>query len=312
MRIVKETNIDFIGVRYYAYAISAVIILAGLISLIVKGGPIWGVDFQGGVVLQAKFNREVTTDEIRSVVESAGIPNVSVQHGQTKDEVIVSSPEVGLIGGREASDIMKEALMNPGNPWIIDEKAINVDKVNPSVGRDLIIGAIKSLSLGLALILIYMAIRFEFRFGLGGIIALFHDVAVTLGFFSLFNEPIDLSAVAAFLTIIGFSINDTIVIFDRVRENMKLMKGKSFDEILNVSINQNLGRTIITTGTALLTIIAIFVIARVGTLHTLSFALLVGFISGVYSTLYIAAPVVRAWHFSIIPKRFRKAESKIA
>lgn len=309
MRIVKETNIDFIGVRYYAYAISAVVILAGLISLIVKGGPTWGVDFQGGVVLQAKFDRAVTTDEIRSAIESAGVPNVSVQHGQTKDEVIVSSPEVGLIGGKEVSDIMKEALIK-SNSWVVDEKAINVDRVSPSVGRDLIVGAIKSLSLGLALILIYMAIRFEFRFGLGGIVALFHDVAVTLGFFSLFNEPIDLSAVAAFLTIIGFSINDTIVIFDRVRENMKLMKGKSFDEILNVSVNQNLGRTIITTGTALLTIIAIFAIARVGTLHTLSFALLVGFISGVYSTLYIAAPVVRAWHFSIIPKRFRKTESK--
>ncbi|HGE69814.1 TPA: protein translocase subunit SecF [Candidatus Poribacteria bacterium] len=309
MRIVKETNIDFIGVRYYAYAISAVVILAGLISLIVKGGPTWGVDFQGGVVLQAKFDRAVTTDEIRSAIESAGVPNVSVQHGQTKDEVIVSSPEVGLIGGKEVSDIMKEALIK-SNSWVVDEKAINVDRVSPSVGRDLIVGAIKSLSLGLALILIYMAIRFEFRFGLGGIVALFHDVAVTLGFFSLFNEPIDLSAVAAFLTIIGFSINDTIVIFDRVRENMKLMKGKSFDEILNVSVNQNLGRTIITTGTALLTIIAIFAIARVGTLHTLSFALLVGFISGVYSTLYIASPVARAWHFSIIPKRFRKTESK--
>lgn len=309
MRIVKETNIDFIGVRYYAYAISAVVILAGLISLIVKGGPTWGVDFQGGVVLQAKFDRAVTTDEIRSAIESAGVPNVSVQHGQTKDEVIVSSPEVGLIGGKEVSDIMKEALIK-SNSWVVDEKAINVDRVSPSVGRDLIVSAIKSLSLGLALILIYMAIRFEFRFGLGGVVALFHDVAVTLGFFSLFNEPIDLSAVAAFLTIIGFSINDTIVIFDRVRENMKLMKGKSFDEILNVSVNQNLGRTIITTGTALLTIIAIFAIARVGTLHTLSFALLVGFISGVYSTLYIASPVARAWHFSIIPKRFRKTESK--
>jgi len=309
VRIVKETNIDFIGVRYYAYAISAVVILAGLISLIVKGGPTWGVDFQGGVVLQAKFDRAVTTDEIRSAIESAGVPNVSVQHGQTKDEVIVSSPEVGLIGGKEVSDIMKEALIK-SNSWVVDEKAINVDRVSPSVGRDLIVSAIKSLSLGLALILIYMAIRFEFRFGLGGVVALFHDVAVTLGFFSLFNEPIDLSAVAAFLTIIGFSINDTIVIFDRVRENMKLMKGKSFDEILNVSVNQNLGRTIITTGTALLTIIAIFAIARVGTLHTLSFALLVGFISGVYSTLYIASPVARAWHFSIIPKRFRKTESK--
>jgi preprotein translocase subunit SecF len=311
VRLVKDTNIDFIGVRRYAYVLSAIIILAGIISLIVKGGPTWGVDFQGGVVIQAKFDRVVTTDEVRATIESAGIPNVSVQHGQTKDEVIISTPEVGLIGGREASDVMKETLIN-SKSWTIDEKSIAVDKVSPSVGKDLVVGAIKSLSLGLLLILVYVAIRFEFRFGLGGIVALFHDVAVTLGFFSILNEPIDLSAVAAFLTIIGFSINDTIVIFDRVRENMKIMKGKSFDEILNVSINQNLGRTIITTGTALLTIIAIFVIARVGTLHTLSLALLIGFISGVYSTLYIAAPVVRAWHFNIIPKRFRKAEAKSA
>jgi len=285
--------------------------LAGMISLIVKGGPTWGVDFQGGVVITAKFDRIVTTDEVRTTIESAGVPNVSVQHGQTKDEVVISSPEVGLIGGKETSDVMKDALINSKN-WSIDQNAIATDKVSPSVGKDLIYAAIKSLSLGLALILVYMAIRFEFRFGLGGVVALFHDVAVTLGFFSLLNEPIDLSAVAAFLTIIGFSINDTIVIFDRVRENMKLMKGKSLDEILNVSINQNLGRTIITTGTALLTIIAILIIARVGTLHTLSLALLIGFISGVYSTLYIAAPVVRAWHFSIIPKRFRKAEAKSA
>lgn len=311
MRLVKDTNIDFIGVRYYAYAFSAIVILAGIISLIVKGGPTWGVDFQGGVVIQAKFDRVVTTDEVRTTIESAGIPNVSVQHGQTKDEVVISSPEVGLIGGKETSDVMKDALIN-SKSWSINQNAIATDKVSPSVGRDLVVGAIKSLSLGLLLILVYMAIRFEFRFGLGGVIALFHDVAVTLGFFSLLNEPIDLSAVAAFLTIIGFSINDTIVIFDRVRENMKLMKGSSFDEILNVSVNQNLGRTIITTGTALLTIIAILVIARVGTLHTLSLALLIGFISGVYSTLYIASPVARAWHFSLIPKRFRKAEAKSA
>jgi len=308
VRIIKETKIDFIGARRYAYLFSAVIILAGLISLIVKGGPTWGVDFQGGVVILAKFNRVVTTDEVRSVVESAGISNVSVQHGQAKDEVIISTPEAQVVAGKEVSDVMKESLIK-NTTWSIDEKSISVDKVSPSVGKDLIAGAIKSLSLGLALILIYVAIRFEFRFGLGGIIALFHDVFVTLGFFSLLNEPIDLTAVAAFLTIIGFSINDTIVIFDRVRENMKLLKGKSFDDILNISINQTLGRTIITTGTALLTVIAIFVIGRVGSLHTLSLALIIGFISGVYSTLYIASPIARSWHYSLIPKRFRKAES---
>lgn len=308
MRILKETHIDFIGFRYIAYTISAVVILAGLVSLIVKGGPNWGVDFKGGVVLQAKFDRAVTTDEVRSVIESAGISDVSVQHGQTKDEVIVSTPEVQQIKGKETSDIMKELLIK-NNTWTIDEKAINVDKVSPSVGKDLISSAIKSVLLGLLLILIYVAIRFEFRFGLGGIVALFHDVFVTLGIFSLLNEPVDLTAIAAFLTIIGFSINDTIVIFDRVRENMKLLKGKTFDEILNISINQTLSRTIITTGTALLTVLAILIIARVGALHIMSLALVIGFISGVYSTLYIASPIARSWHFHIIPKKLKKAES---
>jgi preprotein translocase subunit SecF len=308
VQILKETHIDFIGFRYIAYTISAVVILAGLVSLIVKGGPNWGVDFKGGIVLQAKFDRAVTTDEVRSVIESAGISDVSVQHGQTKDEVIVSTPEVQQIKGKETSDIMKESLIK-NNTWTIDEKAINVDKVSPSVGKDLIASATKSVLLGLLLILVYVAIRFEFRFGLGGIVALFHDVFVTLGIFSLLNEPVDLTAIAAFLTIIGFSINDTIVIFDRVRENMKLMKGKTFDEILNLSINQTLSRTIITTGTALLTVLAILIIARVGALHIMSLALVIGFISGVYSTLYIASPIARAWHFSIIPKKLKKAES---
>jgi preprotein translocase subunit SecF len=307
VRLIKETNFDFIGVRRIAYVISTVVILAGIISLIVKGGPTWGVDFKGGVVVQAKFDRIVTTDEVRSVIESAGISQVSVQHGQAKDEVIISTPEDQMIDGKEVSDLIKETLLKPTNPWKVDEKAINVDKVSPSVGKDLIASAIKSLGLGILLILVYVAIRFEFRFGLGGIVALFHDVLVTIGFFSILNEPIDLTAVAAFLTIIGFSINDTIVIFDRVRENMKLLKGKSFDEILNISINQTLSRTIITTGTALLTIIAILIIARVGTLHTLSLALLIGFISGVYSTLYIASPIARM-HIRLMPRRMKKAE----
>jgi len=308
VRIIRETHINFLGARRVAYVISAVIIIAGMVSLIAKGGPKWGVDFKGGVVVQAKFDRAVTTDEIRSAVENAGISQVSVQHGQSKEEVIISTPEDQVIAGKEVSDLIKSTLMKPENTWKADDKAINVDKVSPSVGRDLISSAIKSLGLGILLILLYIAIRFEFRFGLGGVIALFHDVLVTLGIFSLLNEPIDLTAVAAFLTIIGFSINDTIVIFDRVRENMKLLKGKTFDEILNISINQTLSRTIITTLTSLLTVIAILIIAKVGTLHTLSLALLIGFISGVYSTLYIASPVARAWHVRILPRSMKSAE----
>ncbi|MGQ9611001.1 MAG: protein translocase subunit SecF [bacterium] len=302
MQLLKNTNFDFIRVRYIAYTISAVVILAGIISLIVKGGPNWGVDFKGGVVIQAKFDRVVSSDEIRSVMEKSGISQISVQRGASPNELIISTPESETSSGMDLSEIMKSTLINPSNPWKTDESAISIDKVNPSVGRDLVNGAIKSILFGLILILVYMAFRFEFRFGVGGIVALFHDVAVTLGIFSLLNEEIDLTAIAAFLTIIGFSINDTIVIFDRVRENMKLLKGKTFDEILNISINQTLSRTIITTGTSLLTVIAILIIAKVGTLYTLSLALLIGFISGVYSTLFIASPIARVWHISFKKK----------
>lgn len=302
MQILKETHFDFIRVRYIAYAISGVVILAGLISLIVKGGPAFGVDFKGGVVITAKFDRPVTTDEVRSLLENAGVPQISVQHGETRDEAIISTLELQTAEGEDVSDHIKAILTKADNPWKVDEAGINVDKVNASVGRDLVLSAIKSILFGLVLILVYMWFRFEFRFGVGGVIALFHDVFVTLGIFSLLNEEIDLSAIAAFLTIIGFSINDTIVIFDRVRENIKIVKGKSFDDILNISINQTLSRTIITSGTALLTVLAIFVIAKVGTLHTLSLALLIGFISGVYSTLFIATPIVRGWHLRLLQR----------
>jgi len=308
VQILKETHFDFIGFRYIAYTISGVVILAGLVSLILKGGPTYGVDFKGGVVVQAKFDRPVTTDEVRSVLENAGAVQISVQHGATRDEAIISTPEVQTAGGKDVSDLIREILVKPDNTWKVDEKGITIDKVNPSVGRDLISAAIRAVILGLGLILVYVWLRFDLRFGVGGIVALFHDVFVTLGFFSIFNKEINLSAVGAFLTIVGFSINDTIVIFDRVRENLKLHRGKDFDEILNLSINQTLSRTIITTGTALLTVISIFAIARVGDLHILSLALLVGFISGVYSTVYIASPIAR---LNILQRRM-KAPVKVA
>lgn len=307
MEIFKNPNFDFIQFRHIAYVISAVVIAAGLISLIVKGGPNWGVDFKGGVVIQVKFDRVVSSDEIRSAMEEAGISQISVQRGATAEELIISTVESETSTGVDVSEKMKSVLIDPSQPWKTDETKINIDKVSPSVGKELINGAIRSVVMGLVLILIYMAFRFELRFGVGGIVALFHDVIVTLGIFSLLNKEIDLTAIAAFLTIVGFSINDTIVVFDRVRENMKLLKGKSFDEVLNVSINQTLSRTIITTLTSLLTVIAILAIARVGTLHTLSLALLIGFISGVYSTLFIASPIARSWHIRFLSRKKESA-----
>lgn len=299
MQLFLNANYDFVGRRRIAYAISIILLAAGIISLIIKGGPNFGVDFRGGVVIQAKFDRPVNPGEIRSVLQKAGLPDVSVQRAESNDEVVISTPEVQMIGGKDVSDLIKEVLANPSNPWKVDEGGVNTDKVSASVGKDLVYSAIKSIAFAVVLILIYMWFRFELKFGIAAIIALVHDVLIVLGIFSILNEPVDLPTVAAFLTIIGYSLNDTIVVFDRIRENLKLRRGENFEKLINDSINQTLGRTVITGATTLFTLIVIFVLSRVGTLHTLSLALLIGIIIGTYSSVFVASPILRGWHLKI-------------
>ena len=160
-------------------------------------------------------------------------------------------------------------------------------------------GAIKSAVLALILILVYIWFRFEMRFGFAAIITLVHDVVITLGIFSILREEINLPTIAGFLTIIGYSLNDTIVVFDRIRENTRTQKGVEFDKIINISINQTISRTIITSMTTLFAVISIFALARVGTLHTLSLALLIGVIVGTYSSIFVASPILHGWHLRL-------------
>jgi preprotein translocase SecF subunit len=230
---------------------------------------------------------------------SAGITQVSVQHGETDHEVVISTPEVEMPGESDLSDFIKDVLAREDNPWKVDEKGINTDKVSASVGHDLMGSSIKSIIFALALILAYIWIRFELRFGVAAIITLVHDVLITLGIFSLLNEEINLPTIAAFLTIVGYSLNDTIVVFDRIRENIKVQRGKEFDSIINSSINQTLSRTIITSITTLFAVLSIFALAKVGTLHTLSLALLIGVIVGTYSSIFVASPILHGWHLRV-------------
>jgi len=299
LQLLTNTSFDFMGRRRIAFVISGVLILAGLLSLGLRRGPNFGVDFRGGVVIQAKFDREVSTDEIRSILVAAGVNQVSVQHGEGSDEIVVSTPEVQIPGVSDISDHIKTQLTKADNPWKVDEGGVNTDKVSASVGRDFMTSAIKSIIFALVLILAYIWFRFELRFGVAAIITLVHDVLVTLGIFSILNEEINLPTVAAFLTIVGYSLNDTIVVFDRIRENIKLHKGKSFDETINDSINQTISRTIITSITTLFAVLSIFAIARVGTLHTLSLALLIGVIVGTYSSIFVASPILHGWHLRL-------------
>jgi preprotein translocase subunit SecF len=299
LQLLVAKNFDFMGRRRIAFIVSGVLILAGLISLIVKGGPNMGVDFSGGVVIQVKFDRVVTPAEVRSVLQEAQLSQVSVQRGETEYEVVISTPEFQLAGEKDTSDLIKDVLNKEDNPWKIDAGGINTDKVSASVGRDFTISAIQSIALALVLILGYIWFRFELRFGVAAVIALIHDVLLTLGIFSILNEEINLPTIAAFLTIVGYSLNDTIVVFDRIRENVKIQRGRSFDEVINGSINQTLSRTIITSLTTLFAVISIFALAKVGTLHTLSLALLIGVIVGTYSSIFVASPILHGWHLRL-------------
>ncbi len=299
MQFLTNTNFDFMSRRRIAFVVSGVLILAGLVSLGIRGGPNFGVDFRGGVVIQAKFDKSITADEIRAVLAAEGIDRVSVQRGETDNEVVISTPEVQMAGGKDISDLIKDALTKESNPWKVDAGGVNTDKVSSSVGRDFMASAIKSIIFALALILAYIWFRFEFRFGVAAIITLIHDVLITLGIFSILNEEINLPTIAGFLTIVGYSLNDTIVVFDRIRENIKLHRGKSFDETINDSINQTISRTIITSVTTLFAVISVFALARVGALHTLSLALLIGVVVGTYSSIFVASPILHGWHLRL-------------
>jgi preprotein translocase subunit SecF len=375
LQFLTDTNVDFMRRRHIAFAISGFLIVAGLVSLGLRRGPNFGVDFRGGVFIQAKFEEPITTNEIRSALQAAGIAQLRVQRGETNDEVVISTSEVeteALMAGKllfsvepsyqtdlanlnipeglrqefesneivlsenatvsieeednewliadsggkyyvrkgedklniyagesDVSELIKGVLTREGNSWKVDEKGINIDKVSASVGRDLMSSAIKSGIIALVLILAYIWFRFELRFGVAAIITLVHDVIVTLGIFSILNEEINLPTIAAFLTIIGYSLNDTIVVFDRIRENIKVLRGKEFDELINTSINQTISRTIITSMTTLFAVISIFALAKVGTLHTLSLALLIGVIVGTYSSIFVASPILHGWHLRL-------------
>lgn len=295
MQFLTNTSFDFMRRRRIAFIISGVLIIAGLVSLVLRAGPNFGVDFRGGVVIQAKFNRPMSTGEVRSALQAAGISIASVQQGESDQEVVVSTKEVQTAGAGDVSEQIKVVLTKLG----VDERSVNTDKVDPSVGRDFMGSAIKSIILALVLILAYIWFRFELRFGVAAIITLVHDVVVTLGIFSILNEEINLSTIAGFLTIVGYSLNDTIVVFDRIRENIKLQRGKDFDKIINSSINQTISRTIITSITTLFAVISIFALARVGTLHTLSLALMIGVIVGTYSSIFVASPILHGWHLRL-------------
>jgi preprotein translocase subunit SecF len=370
MEIFKNTNFDFLGKKMPFIIVSLLLTAAGIGSLIMKGGPRYGIDFKGGTVTTVRFQNNVSEDQIRAAL-SAKIPGeIVVQRDTTTNDVLISTelrdekelaaarllvldtlaanfggatgdkkdlsnagsglvaellrgPLAASFNEQQVQDVAKaitsyrdtekrgllgniDALsgVNGVNAQVLDalKQAFIVapyqvrgfDLVGPKVGAELRTQALNATLLALAGMLVYIAFRFEFAYGLAAVLAVFHDTIITIGLFSIFDKEISLTVIAALLTLVGFSMNDTIVVFDRVRENLPAMRKEKFETVVNTSINQTLSRTILTSGLTFLTAAALWLFGG-AVLNGFSFALVVGIIVGTYSSIFIASPILIWW-----------------
>ena len=339
MQFIKPgININFIGKRKIAFILSSFMILATICLLVWRGGPNYGVDFSGGVLVQIKMAQKVSPSEIKKALEVVNLEDSIVQEfgeaGQSEYLIRIRKTEVEL---SSLGDRVEKALKTGFGDKV---EIRRVEMVGPKVGKDLRQKALFAIFYSILFIAIYISGRFELkwlmsiimalclafvvyitsRFGisvtwlilialivtltlclflnlkyaLGAIIAIIHDVIITLGFFALTEREVSLSIIAAFLTIVGYSLNDTIIVFDRIRENVRRFRRKPFEETMNQSINETLSRTILTSGTTLIVIIALFVLGG-GVIHDFAFALLVGVVVGTYSSIFVASPILMIW-----------------
>lgn len=374
MQIFKETNFDFLGKKWLFIGLSLVLTAVGLISLVAKGGPRYGIDFNGGALMYVKFANPPHADKIRTALSAKLSGEVTVQDLAGSDEMLIgteiksdqqlnaarskmeevlranfgepggkldlnntgqgaladrlrdplqrsnvpvneqqlkdlaksilsyrdSSPRSGLVRG--LGELSSVEGVTPAVMAVLKQECYtsqfairNVEMVGPKVGKDLRRQAIMATLYALGGMLVYIAFRFEWIYGLAAVIAVFHDTLITVGLFSIFNKEISLTVVAAILTLVGYSMNDTIVIFDRIRENLKVMRKEKLESLINISVNQTLSRTALTSGLTFLTCIALFLFGG-PVLHGFSFALVVGIIVGTYSSVFIASPIVLFWN----------------
>ena len=292
MQIIKhDINIDFVGKRKLAMLISGFLILVGMASLVVHGGPNYGIDFVGGTLVQVKFAEETDAAKIKDSLSSLDLGSVVVQHfGDDANEYLIRVQE--STKNKDLSGMISGSLETSYGAGQVDIR--RVEMVGPQVGKDLRQKGLLSILYAMIGILIYIAWRFELRFAVGAIVALLHDVLITLGAFSLSGREIDLPIIAAFLAIIGYSLNDTIIVYDRIRENYGKHQKKGFTAVVNSSINETLSRTILTSGTTLLVVLALFIFGG-GVIHNFAFALLIGILIGTYSSIFVASPVLIFW-----------------
>ena len=334
--IKRNTNFDFFGARKYAYVLSAVLLLISLISLIIKGGPQYGIDFSGGINVQVKFSQAVPLDKIRTALDNSALAGVIVQNfGDAADREVLLRIPFKDQSSAEIRDAVSQGL-NENFPDLSYEIK-RLEMVGPKVGADLREKALQAIFYAVLLMATYISGRFEqkwmvaglmaaglasvvyvlellnasmslsvvvatiatlvlcvvlrLKYALGAIVGLLHDVMFPLGLFSLLNKDIDLTIIAALLTIVGYSLNDSIIIFDRIRENLRGKTALDLEGVINKSINQTLTRTIITSGTTILAVLALYIFGG-SVIHDFALVMLVGIVAGTYSSIFVAAPVL--------------------
>jgi preprotein translocase subunit SecF len=302
MHIFQNTDYDFLRWRWHAIILSWVIIIAGVATIWVKGIP-KGVEFAGGTVVIEQFEQPVTVQQVREALDKSfpgGGQNLVVQsYGDPSlRQVMIRVPAIGAESGTKLSEkaVQVEAALRQGG-GLPAFKQVGTEIVGPTVGEELTTKGLLATVLSLVIILGYLAFRFQLSFGVGAVVATIHDLLITLAFLAFFRYDMTLNVIAAILTMAGFSTNDTIVIFDRIRENLRSMRRDSLHHVINVSVNQTLGRTVITSGLVLLTSLALFFFGG-EVLHGFAFTMVVGIITGTYSSVFIAAAIVSFWRGS--------------
>jgi preprotein translocase subunit SecF len=306
LQILKKTNIDFIGKRYYAFAISGILLILGLAAFVAifLGKADLGIDFAGGTMLQGYFEKEVRIGELRAALSRNGYDDAFIQslHREEPNYFLIrvkvtTDEDVTQISSDILSVLAKEF---PQSKFNMD----SVDGIGPAVGRTLQRQARWAVLIALAGILLYIWIRFDFRFGVAATVTTLHDVLLVLGILFILQKDITLLVVTALLTLAGYSLNDTVVLFDRIRENLKLFRKKgNFPSTINASINEVLSRTIITSITTFSVVFTLFLVGG-EVVHDFGLALMIGIVVGTYSSVFVASPIIMEWERRS-PKRFK-------
>jgi preprotein translocase subunit SecF len=293
IELIKNPNINFLGKRYIAFVLSGILAIIGIIAIvhIATGRANLGIDFAGGTAIQFKFEKPVVLHNVRLALENGGLKDFDLQDLPSENKILIrvkkTEQELGQFS-ETITNILDQKL--PENKYVVDSTTV----IGPKVGGRLRADAAKAVAVAVIGILIYVAFRFQFKFGVGATIATFHDVLAVLGLFYIMGKEINLILVTALLTIAGYSLTDTVVVFDRIRENLKIKQRESIEAVMNSSINEVLSRTIITSTTVLLTSIALFFFGG-EVLHDFSLAMIMGVIIGTYSSIFVASPIVLIW-----------------